>query len=82
MCIRDRCWVCLVRYGEVTFKVGTGLKEREREYMWKHQEELIGKIAHYRYDYLSTYGIPRFPRYVGFRHPDDLWTETTDSPIE
>ena len=69
----DQVGSIVVQRGEVTFKVGTGLKEREREYMWKNQHDLIGKILHYRYDYLSTYGVPRFPRYVGFRHPDDLY---------
>ena len=78
----DQVGAIIVEKDARRFKIGTGLKLKEKIYMWKHQEELIGKIAHYRYDYLSTYGIPRFPRYVGFRHPDDLWTETTDSPIE
>ena len=62
----------IVEKDGIKFKVGTGFKLKEKIYIWKHREELIGKFLHYRYDYLSTYGVPRFPRYVGFRHPEDL----------
>eukprot|EP00730_Choanoeca_flexa_P007212 TRINITY_DN12296_c0_g9_i1.p1 TRINITY_DN12296_c0_g9~~TRINITY_DN12296_c0_g9_i1.p1 ORF type:complete len:654 (+),score=138.10 TRINITY_DN12296_c0_g9_i1:116-2077(+) len=45
-----------------TFKVGSGLSDRERDHPPK-----IGAIVTYRFQELTDDGIPRFPTYVGER---------------
>ena len=72
--LADQCGALIVKNHEydVTFKIGTGFLKKDRIKFWEDRETLIGKIVNYRYDYLSTNNIPRFPRYAGIRHKDDL----------
>jgi DNA ligase-1 len=51
------------------FSVGTGLSDKERDHPPR-----IGAIVTYRYQELSSAGVPRFPSYVGERD-DVLWKE-------
>jgi DNA ligase-1 len=53
--------VCQLADG-VTFNVGTGFSDRERE-----GPPQIGAIITFRYQELSNDGVPRFPSYVGER---------------
>lgn len=48
--------------GKITFNVGTGFSDRERE-----QPPAIGAVITFRYQELSDDGVPRFPSYVGER---------------
>jgi len=44
-----------------------------RQEIWDHQDEYLGKICTVQFDsYTLTNQVPRFPRVVGFRHPDDI----------
>lgn len=54
------------------FGVGTGYNDAERKEIWTNQEKYLGKIMTYEYRELTEYGVPRFPAFVGFRHPDDM----------
>jgi ATP-dependent DNA ligase len=45
-----------------TFKVGTGLTDRQRE-----KPPAIGSIVTYRFQELTASGVPRFPVFVGVR---------------
>jgi len=56
------------------FHVGTGLSDAER-----NEPPPIGSIVTYRYQELSTDGVPRFPSYVGVRH-DVAWPPPAPSP--
>ncbi|PIW01717.1 MAG: DNA ligase [Deltaproteobacteria bacterium CG17_big_fil_post_rev_8_21_14_2_50_63_7] len=51
----------------ITFSVGTGLSDAERE-----APPALGEIITFRYQELSTDGVPRFPSYVGVR-TDFVW---------
>ena len=55
-----------------TFKVGTGLSEKERREFWTMKDSLLGKIVKYRY--LPTGGFirPRNTSFLGFRDPIDM----------
>lgn len=53
-------------------EVGTGYKAPQRKEMWTNREAYLGKIMTFEYRHLTKYGIPRFPAFIGFRHPDDL----------
>jgi DNA ligase-1 len=51
------------------FSVGTGLSDAERE-----APPPIGAVVSFRYQELSTDGVPRFPSYVGVRE-DAVWED-------
>jgi DNA ligase-1 len=58
--------VCELADG-VTFNVGTGFSDRERE-----APPAIGALITFRYQELSNDGVPRFPSYVGERIDAEL----------
>ena len=43
----------------------------EKKNIWDNQEDYLGKIATVKYFEKTPKNIPRFPRLLGFRHPDD-----------
>jgi len=48
-----------------TFAVGSGLTDSQREALWTERESLIGKLAHVKYQHItSRKGVPRFPVFV------------------
>ena len=48
-----------------TFSVGTGFSKDQRDSLWRHKEELIGKVAKVKYQHLTTgKQVPRFPVFV------------------
>lgn len=53
----------------IRFSVGTGFSDAERQ-----SPPAIGSLITYRYQELSTAGVPRFPSYVGIR--DDVRVPT------
>jgi DNA ligase-1 len=60
---KGRVGALLARFGNgIEFKVGTGLKDRERE-----QPPLVGTVITVKYQELTKDGAPRFPVYVGAR---------------
>jgi DNA ligase-1 len=67
---KGRVGALLARFGNgKEFKVGTGLKDRERE-----KPPAIGSVINVKYQELTKDGIPRFPVFVGIRtdgNPND-----------
>ena len=68
---KGRVGALAVRFGNgKELKVGTGLKDRERE-----NPPVMGSIINVKYQELTKDGIPRFPVYVGVRvdgRPSDV----------
>jgi DNA ligase 1 len=56
------------------FSVGTGLSDAERD-----NPPPIGSVITFRYQELSTDGVPRFPSYIGVRD-DVTWPPANDAP--
>jgi DNA ligase-1 len=58
-------------YGEV--KIGSGLDDKLREYIWTNKEKLIGKVyVKYKFFPHGVKNLPRHPVFIGFRDPDDM----------
>ena len=52
------------------FKIGTGFDAAFRKQVWDNPELVIGKQITYKYQELSSYGIPRFPVFLHVRLED------------
>lgn len=68
----DTLGAFIVRDGEKTFKVATGMTAADRQEYWNNREEMIGKLVKYRFQEAGAKDLPRFPTFLGIRHPDDL----------
>ena len=53
----------------VKFRVSTGMTMDDRKMYWHSQESLLGKLVKYKFQ--ESDGKPRFPVFLGIRHPDD-----------
>jgi DNA ligase-1 len=62
----------IVRDGEKKFKVSTGMTSAERQEYWNNKEDMIGKLVKYKFQESGAKDLPRFPTFLGIRHPDDL----------
>jgi DNA ligase-1 len=62
----------VVRDGTMEFKVATGLTAEERQEYWDSREQMIGKLVKYKCQPSGAKDLPRFPTFLGIRHPDDL----------
>lgn len=50
------------------FNIGAGsLTKEKRQEWWNHRDDMVGKLATFKYQQLSKYGIPRFPILKGIR---------------
>lgn len=49
------------------FKIGTGFNDIQRKDIWINSDIYIGDTITYKYQELSSYGIPRFPVFKCFR---------------
>lgn len=58
----------------VTFNLGGGpaFTAEARASLWAGRHFLPGTLVKYRYQPAGTMEAPRFPTFIGFRHPDDL----------
>lgn len=54
----------------VEFEIGTGFTSGDREALWR--QNLIGRVARYRYFPTGSKEKPRFPVFDGFRSTEDL----------
>lgn len=59
-------------FSKKQFNIGTGFTKQNRIDLWNMGDKLIGKFVMYQYDYVSTYGIPRFPRFISIRDEKDI----------
>lgn len=55
----------------VTFSAAPTMTMAEKSEIWKNQKDYMNQIATIKYFEKTPKGIPRFPRLIGFRHPDD-----------
>lgn len=60
----------LVRYENNIVKISTGLTMQERETYWN--TNCIGKIVKFKFQEAGKKDLPRFPVFLGIRHPDDM----------
>lgn len=56
-----------VVWNGIKFNVGSGFSNDLRDQLWVKKRELIGKTITFKYQELSSYGVPRFPTFKGFR---------------
>ena len=56
----------------IEFGIGSGLDDATRAEIWANKQKYLGKIVKYRYQPYGVKEAPRFPTFLGFRHPDDI----------
>lgn len=56
----------------VTFDVGSGFTEGQRQELWDKREGLFGKIIKYKSFSVGVKDKPRFPIFLGFRYSIDM----------
>lgn len=54
------------------FNIGSGFTDNLRVDLWKDKDNLLGKLVKYKYFEVGSKDAPRFPTFLGFRHPDDM----------
>ena len=62
----------LVEENGKTFKVSTGMTAEERQQYWDTRSDMLGKLVKYKSQEAGALNLPRFPVFLGIRHPDDL----------
>ena len=62
----------VLKYGDSTFKCGTGFNDEQRKEIWLNKDKYLGKLASIRYMSVGQAILPRCPSFVWFRSGDDL----------
>lgn len=62
----------ILKYGDTTFKCGTGFNDKQRKDIWDNRADYIGKLASVRYMNVGQKELPRVPSFQGFRDIEDL----------
>lgn len=52
--------------------IGTGYTAAQRQQLWNTRETLLNKIVKYKHFEVGAKDAPRFPVWLGMRHPDDM----------
>jgi DNA ligase-1 len=68
----DKLGAFVVESDGKRFKVATGMTDAERSEYWEHKETMLGKLVKYKFQEAGGKDLPRFPVFLGIRHPDDL----------
>ena len=55
----------------IVFNASPTMTNEEKQEIWNNQNDYLGQIATVKFFEKTPKGIPRFPRLIGFRHPDD-----------
>ena len=50
-----------VDWNGVIFNIGSGFNDEQRKEIWDNQDKYLGKLVTFKYQELSSYGVPRFP---------------------
>lgn len=53
------------------FKVSTGMTAEDRATYWQNRDTMLGKLVKYKFQEAGAKDLPRFPVFLGIRHPDD-----------
>jgi DNA ligase-1 len=59
-------------YDKISFRVGTGFTQAQRDDLWGRRTKIIGKIVKVKYFPTGVKDAPRFPTFIGFRDPRDM----------
>ena len=62
----------VLKYGDTSFKCGTGFSDELRKEIWDNKERYLGKLAKIRYMSVGSKTLPRIPSFKGFRDREDL----------
>lgn len=62
----------IVKWGGVEFEIGTGFNFEQRDSLWAQRDDLLGKIAKFKYQEVGAQNRPRFPVFLGFRDERDM----------
>ena len=54
------------------FKVSTGMTADDRVKYWESRNDMLGKFVKYKFQDAGAKDLPRFPVFLGIRHPDDM----------
>ena len=61
-----------VQWNGVVFNIGSGFTDEQRKDIWDNQDKYLGKLVTFKYQELSSYGVPRFPTWKTFRNELDM----------
>lgn len=61
-----------VEWNGVVFNIGSGFTDEQRKDIWDNQDKYLGKLVTFKYQETSSYGVPRFPVWKGFRSELDI----------
>jgi DNA ligase-1 len=56
----------------VRFNIGTGFSAAERQIIWTRRHECLDRVVKFRYFGHGEHERPRHPRFLSWRHEDDL----------
>ena len=62
----------VVQWKGEEFKIGTGFDASTRAELWAKRDALIGGFVKFKYQGTSSYGVPRFPVFLGLRDERDM----------
>ena len=62
----------VLKYGDTTFKCGTGFDDALRKEIWNNKDEYLGKLVSIRYMSVGSKDLPRVPSFIGWRDKDDM----------
>lgn len=54
------------------FKVSTGMTADDRKTYWENRGDMLGQFIKYKFQEAGAKNLPRFPVFLGVRHPDDM----------
>lgn len=57
----------IVMWNMKEFKIGSGFDQIQRDELWRIRNQIIGQSVTFKYQEVSSYGIPRFPVFKGLR---------------
>lgn len=63
----DKAQAFVVDFEGKELSVPIALPDEKKEYIWKHQEEFIGKFIEYKYMTVGMKDLPRIPKFIRFR---------------
>lgn len=50
-----------VDWNGVIFNIGSGYNDEQRKEIWENKDKYLGKLVTFKYQELTSYGVPRFP---------------------
>lgn len=69
----DKLGSIIMEKDGVRFGGNPKMNDKQKKEIWANQQRYIGQICTVEFDsYTTANNVPRFPRVVGFRHPDDM----------